>query len=155
VCVIWCVLVLVIRSHLYTFHASPRITLSLLHLMNMYADENGSAIQYIKDYLDAFPDMGYMGGDSNCPSSHWDTTVLCKHPMATRLMEYATSLNMERVALPLGRVTHLLYNLALCGLILDLVFLPIYWGYMDNLTIGDKGVPNHFLLLLDVPLKVF
>jgi hypothetical protein len=75
--------------------------------------------------------------------------------MATRLMECATSLNMERVALPLGRVTHLPYNVALCGSILDLVFLLIYWGYTADFTIGDKGEPNHFLLLLDVPLKVF
>jgi hypothetical protein len=116
-----------------------------LHLMNMYLDENGSAIQYIKDHLEVFPDLGYMGGDFNCPSSHWDATVLCKHPMATRLMECATSLNMERVALPLGQVTHLPYNAVFCGLILDLVFL----------TIGDKGEPDHFPLLLDVPLKVF
>jgi hypothetical protein len=65
------------------------------------------------------------------------------------------TLNMERVALPLGWVTHLPYNAALCGSILDLVFLPIYQGYMANLMIGDKGEPNHFLLLLDVPLKVF
>jgi hypothetical protein len=96
-----------------------------------------------------------MGGDFNCPSSHWDATVLHEHPMATRLMECATFLNMERVALPLGWVTHLPYNAALRGLILDLVFLPIYQGYMVNLTIGDKGKPNHFPLLLDVPLKVF
>jgi hypothetical protein len=75
--------------------------------------------------------------------------------MATRLMECATSLNMERVALPLGQVTHLLYNAALHGLILNLMFLPIYWGYTANLMIGDKGEPNHFPLLLDVPLKVF
>jgi hypothetical protein len=75
--------------------------------------------------------------------------------MATRLMECTTSLNMERVAPPSGRVTHFLYNLALCGSLLDLVFLPIYWGYMVNLTIGNKGKPDHFLLLLDVPLEVF
>jgi hypothetical protein len=62
---------------------------------------------------------------------------------------------MERVALPLGRVTHLLYNAALCGLILNLVFLPIYCGYTANLTIGDKGKPDDFLFLLDVPLKAF
>jgi hypothetical protein len=126
-----------------------------LHLMNAYSDENGSAIGYIEDHLQVFPDLGYMGGDFNCPSSHWDATVLRKHPMATRLMECATSLNMERVAPPLGRVTHLLYNAALCGLILNLVFLPIYQGYTANLTMGDKGKPNHFPLLLDVPLKVF
>jgi hypothetical protein len=35
------------------------------------------------------------------------------------------------------------------------MFLLIYQGYMANLTLGDKGEPNHFLLLLDVPLKVF
>jgi hypothetical protein len=126
-----------------------------LHLMNKYSDENGSAIRYIEDNLEAFPDLGYMGGDFNCPSSHWDATILCKHTMATRLMECATSLNMERVALPLGWVTHLLYNVVLCGSILDLVFLLIYWGYTADLTIGDKGKPNHFPLLLDVPLKVF
>jgi hypothetical protein len=126
-----------------------------LHLMNMYPDENGSAIQYIEDHLEVFPNLGYMGGDFNCPSSHWDTTVLHKHLMATRLMECATSLNMESIALPLGQVTHLLCNAALCGSILDLVFLPIYWGYTANLMIGDKGEPNHFPLLLDVPQKVF
>jgi hypothetical protein len=126
-----------------------------LHLMNMYSDENGSAIQYIEDNLEVFPDLGYMGGDFNCPSSHWDATVLHKHPMATRLMECTTSLNMERLALPLGWVTHLPYNAALRGSILDLVFLPIYRGYTADLTIGDKGKPDHFPLLLDVPLKVF
>jgi hypothetical protein len=46
-------------------------------------------------------------------------------------------------------------NAALCGSILNLVFLPIYWGYTAYLTIGDKGEPNHFPLLLDVPLKFF
>jgi hypothetical protein len=75
--------------------------------------------------------------------------------MANRLMECTTSLNLERVALPSGWVTHLLYNLALHSSILNLVFLLIYWGYMADLTIGDKGKPDHFLLLLDVPLKVF
>jgi hypothetical protein len=96
-----------------------------------------------------------MGGDFNCPSSHWDATVLCKHPMATRLMECTMSLNMERVAPPSGQVTQLLSNAVLCGLILKLGFLLIYWGYMANLMIGDKGEPDHFPLLLDVPLKVF
>jgi hypothetical protein len=49
----------------------------------------------------------------------------------------------------------LLYNVVVHGPILDLVFCPIYWGYTSNLTIGDKGEPDHFLLLLDVPLKAF
>jgi hypothetical protein len=144
-----------IVNHCNVMIVTVRGHLGPLHLMNTYSDENGSAIRYIKDHLEAFPDLGYMGGDFNCPSSHWDAAVLCKHPMATRLMECATSLNMERVALPLGQVTHLLYNAVLRGSILDLVFLPIYWGYTANLTIGDKGKPNHFLLLLDVTLKVF
>jgi hypothetical protein len=94
-----------------------------LHLMNTYSDENGSAIQYIENHLDRFPDLSYMGGNFNCPSPHWDTTLTCKHLMANRLMECATSLNMERVALPLGWVTFLPYSLVLHGLILDLVFL--------------------------------
>jgi hypothetical protein len=144
-----------IVNHCDVMIVTVRGHLGPLHLMNMYSDENGSAIRYIEDNLEAFPDLGYMGGDFNCPSSHWDATVLRKHPMATRLMECATSLNMERVAPPSGRVTHLPYNAGLRGSILDLVFLPIYWGYTADLTIGDKGEPDHFLLLLDVPLKVF
>jgi hypothetical protein len=35
------------------------------------------------------------------------------------------------------------------------MFLPFYRGYMADLTIGDKGKPDHFPLLLDVPLKLF
>jgi hypothetical protein len=62
---------------------------------------------------------------------------------------------MERVAPPSGRVTHLLYNAALRGSILDLMFLLIYSGYTADLTIVDKGKPNHFSLLLVIPLKVF
>jgi hypothetical protein len=144
-----------IVNHRDVMIATVRGHLGPLHLMNTYSDENGSAIRYIEDNLEVFPDLGYMGGDFNCPSSHWDATVLCEHPMAARLMECTTSLNMERVALPLGRVTHLPYNVALRGSILNLVFLPIYQGYTADLTIGDKGEPNHFPLLLDVPLKVF
>jgi hypothetical protein len=144
-----------IVNHRDVMIVTVRGHLGPLHLLNTYSDEHGSAIRYIEDNLEVFPDLGYMGGDFNCPSSHWDATVLCKHPMATRLMECATSLNMERVAPPSGRVTHLPYNAALRGSILDLVFLPIYRGYTADLTIGDKGEPDHFPLLLDVPLKVF
>jgi hypothetical protein len=140
-----------IVNHRNVMIVTVRGHLGPLHLMNTYSDENGSAIRYIEDHLEAFPDLGYMGGDFNCPSSHWDATVLREYPMATRLMECATPLNMERVAPPSGWVTHLLYNVALCGLILNLVFLLIYWGYTANLTIGDKGEPDHFPLLLDVP----
>jgi hypothetical protein len=93
-----------------------------LHLMNMYSDEDGSAIWYIEDHLEVFPDLGYMGGDFNCPSSHWDATILCKQ----------------------GWVTHLSYNAVLHGSILDLVFLLIYQGYTANLIIGDKGELNHY-----------
>jgi hypothetical protein len=144
-----------IVNHCNVMIVTVRGHLGPLHLMNTYSDENGSAIQYIKDNLEVFPDLGYMGGDFNCPSSHWDATVLCEHPMATRLMECATSLNMERVAPPSGRATHLPYNAVLYGSILNLVFLLIYRGYTADLMIGDKGEPDHFPLLLDVPLKVF
>jgi hypothetical protein len=65
--------------------------------MDTYPDENGSAIWYIKDHLDMFPDLNYMGGDLNFPLSHWDATLTHEHPMANRLMECATSLNLERV----------------------------------------------------------
>jgi hypothetical protein len=60
-----------------------------------------------------------------------------------------TSLNMERVALPSSRITHLPYNAALCGSILDLVFLPIYQGYTANLTIGARAspIPSHYSLM--------
>jgi hypothetical protein len=133
-----------IVNHRNVVIVTVRGHLGPLHLMNMYSDKNGSAIRYIEDNLEAFPDLGYMGGDFNCLSSHWDATILCEHPMAIRLMECATSLNME---LP--------YNAALRGSILDLVFLLIYQGYTADLTIGDKGEPDHFPLLLDVPLKVF
>jgi hypothetical protein len=144
-----------IVNHCDVMIVTVRGHLGPLHLMNTYSDENGSAIQYIEDNLEVFPDLVYMGGDFNCPSSHWDATNLHKHPMATRLIECTTSLNMERVAPPLGRVTHLPYNAVLHGSILNLVFLLIYWGYTADLTIGDKGEPDHFPLLLDVPLKVF
>lgn len=125
-----------------------------VHLMNVYSDENGSAIRYLEDHLDAFPDVSYMGGDFNCPSAHWDATLNHEHPMANRLMECAAALSLERIAPPSGRVTHLPYNSALRGSILDLVFVPAFRGYTADLTLGEKGEPDHFPLLLDIPLRV-
>ena len=126
-----------------------------LHLMNVYSDENGSAIRYLEEHRDEFPILGYMGGDFNCPSSHWDSSLNREHPMATRLWDCATALSLERVAPASGGVTHRPYNAALQGSILDLVFVPAYRNYTAILRIGDKGEPDHFPLLLDVPLKVF
>jgi hypothetical protein len=77
------------------------------------------------------------------------------HPLANTLEECATVLNMERVAPPLGGVTHRPYNAALRGSVLDLVFVPIYRAYTGYPTLGDKGEPDHLPLLLDIPLKVF
>jgi hypothetical protein len=76
-----------IVNHRDVMIVTVRGHLGPLHPMNTYSDENGSAIRYIEDNLEVFPDLGYMGGDFNCPSSHWDATVLHEHPMATRLME--------------------------------------------------------------------
>jgi hypothetical protein len=73
-----------------------------LHLMNVYSDDGGFAIRYLEDHLDEIPALGYMGGDFNCPSSHWDPTCLRAHPLANTLEECTTVLNMERVAPPSG-----------------------------------------------------
>jgi hypothetical protein len=66
-----------------------------MHLMNVYSDDGGSAIRYLEDHLDEIPALGYMGGDFNCPSSHWDPACLQSHPLANTLEECATVLNME------------------------------------------------------------
>jgi hypothetical protein len=51
-----------IVNHCDVMIVTARGHLGPLHLMNMYSDENGSAIRYIEDHLEAFPDLGYMGG---------------------------------------------------------------------------------------------
>jgi hypothetical protein len=144
-----------IVNHCDVMIVTVRGHLGPVHLMNVYSDDGGSAIRYLEDHLDEFPALGYMGGDFNCPSSHWDPTCLQAHPLANTLEECATVLNMERVAPPSGGVTHRPYNAALRGSVLDLVFVPIYWAYTGYPTLGDKGEPDHLPLLLDIPLKVF
>jgi hypothetical protein len=144
-----------IVNHRDVMIVTVRGHLGPLHLMNVYSDDGGSAIRYLEDHLDEFPALGYMGGDFNCPSSHWDPTCLRAHPLANTLEECATVLNMERVAPPSGGVTHRPYNAALRGSILDLVFVPIYRASTGYPTLGDKGEPDHLPLLLDIPLKVF
>jgi hypothetical protein len=67
-----------IVNHRNVMIVTVRGHLGPLHLMNMYSDENGSAVRYIEDNLEAFPDLGYMGGDFNCPSSHWDATIVAE-----------------------------------------------------------------------------
>jgi hypothetical protein len=58
-----------IVNHCNVMIITVRGHLGPLYLMNTYSDENGSAIWYIKDHLRAFPELGYMGGNFNCPSS--------------------------------------------------------------------------------------
>jgi hypothetical protein len=92
-----------IVNHCDIMIVTVRGHLGPLHLMNVYSDNRGSAIRYLEDHLDKIPALGYMGGDFNCPSSHWDPACLRSHPLANTLEECATVLNMEQVAPPLGR----------------------------------------------------
>jgi hypothetical protein len=49
-----------IVNHCNVMIVTVRGHLGPLHLMNMYSDENGSAIRYIEDHLEAFPDLKYI-----------------------------------------------------------------------------------------------
>ena len=58
-----------------------------INLVNAYSDSNGSAIRILRD--SDIPLLSYLGGDFNCPSRHWDESVIRSNPLANSLFEFA------------------------------------------------------------------
>jgi hypothetical protein len=50
------------------------------NLLNVYSDgQNNLAIKLLSERRDIIPELGYMGGDFNCPSPLWDASPADPH----------------------------------------------------------------------------
>ena len=64
-----------------------------INLINTYSDEHGSAIKILRDA--DLPLIGYLGGDFNCHSNHWDENIVCSNYLAKSLFEFAEEHGLE------------------------------------------------------------
>jgi hypothetical protein len=58
-------------------------------LANVYSDDNGTAIQILKDKASSIPALSLMAGDFNCHSPLWDPGASRCRGMADTLLETA------------------------------------------------------------------
>ena len=57
-----------------------------INLINAYSDKHGSAIKILHDA--DLPLIGYLGGDFNCRSNHWDENIVHSNHLANSLFEF-------------------------------------------------------------------
>ena len=109
-----------------------------INLVNAYSDSNGSAIRILCN--SDIPLLGYLGGDFNCPSRHWDENITCSNPLANSLFEFAEEHGLDFRTSGIGATPYPQNGSR--PSIIDLVFLPI--GDQDSVVhCGDLGESDH------------
>jgi len=90
--------------------------------MNVYSDDDKTAILYLHDHVDELPSFYYMGGDFNVHSSVWDPEVTHHWWAAITLLEIAADLDLERTEPSNPGPTFISHNADLRPLVIDLMF---------------------------------
>jgi len=92
------------------------------NLMNVYSDDDKTAILYLRDYVDELPSFHYMGGNFNVHSSVWDPEVTYHRWAAITLLEIAADLDLERTEPSNPGPTFISHNADLRPSVIDLMF---------------------------------
>jgi len=92
------------------------------NLMNVYSDDDKTAILYLRDHVDELPSFHYMGGDFNVHSSVWDPEVTHHRWAAITLLEIAADLDLERTEPSNPGPTFISHNADLRPSVIDLMF---------------------------------
>ncbi|KAF9263129.1 hypothetical protein L218DRAFT_866086, partial [Marasmius fiardii PR-910] len=94
------------------------------HLLNMYSDDNGTAIRKLSAVSGRIPELSYMGGDFNCHSSEWDPSFQGgTGGQAEELLLLAASLGLGRSECENPGPTFIPRTQGSRSLVLDLVFV--------------------------------
>jgi len=92
------------------------------NVMNVYSDDDKTAILYLWDHVDELPLFYYMGGDFNVHSSVWDPEVMHHRWAAITLLEIAADLDLEWTKPSNAGPTFISHNADLRWLVIDLMF---------------------------------
>jgi hypothetical protein len=124
-----------------------------LNLINVYNDKStNSAINLLSAVAADLPEIGYMGGDFNCPSPLWDDTITNHNSSANRLYDLADLMRLEVQRDAIGSPTHFPFNGGRPSII-DLAFLP-EGDTKSSFSVGERGPSDHAPLLTEIPFTL-
>jgi len=110
--------------------------------MNVYSDDQHTAINLLAERAPTLPACVLMTGDFNCHSREWDPSVPHHRTTAISLLNTAARLGLE-LTLPVNPgPTFLSHNVELRGSVIDLVFIKA----------SESLVQPRWLLALSGPL---
>jgi len=121
--------------------------------MNVYSDDQHTAINLLADRAPTLPAFDFMAGDFNCHSREWDPLVSHHRTMAILLLDSVAKLGLE-LTLPVNPgPTFLSHNVELQGSVIDLVFVKT----SESLIKPDRmmewqGPSDHIPLASKIPL---
>ena len=95
------------------------------YLMNVYNDDQNSALRHLERIRDELPQFAYMGGDFNCHSREWDPECRLHGTVAISLLETAASMGLGLSEPTNPGYTFKSANPDLRPSVIDLVFVDI------------------------------
>ncbi|KAF5385874.1 hypothetical protein D9615_002451 [Tricholomella constricta] len=95
-----------------------------LHYINVYSDQNSTAINWLCDNVERLPQLQCMAGDFTCHSSVWDPRHEGNNHVATSLIDAASDLGVDVSVQPVRTPTHFPHARGLVPSVIDLMFLP-------------------------------
>ena len=124
------------------------------NLMNVYSDDDNTAILYLRDHVDELPSFHYMGGDFNVHSKVWDSNVTHHRWAAITLLEIAADLDLEWTQPSNPGPTFISHNEDLRPSVIDLMFHQISDSARSrtNRDPDRKGPTDHIPLTTSVIL---
>ncbi|KAF5309953.1 hypothetical protein D9619_010447 [Psilocybe cf. subviscida] len=96
------------------------------NFMNVYSDNEFTAIRLLAARADTLPQFHYMGGDFNCHSSAWDPVPRPANVAASHwLLEAAATIGLELGTVSNPGPTHIPRDASKRPSVIDLIFLPV------------------------------
>ncbi|KAF5380151.1 hypothetical protein D9615_006148 [Tricholomella constricta] len=126
-----------------------------LHYINVYSDQNSTAINWLCDNVERLPQLQCMAGDFNCHSSVWDPRHEGNNHVATSLIDAASDLGVEVSVQPVRTPTHFPHARGLVASVIDLMFLPQdrLVGLTHEVRTDWIGPSDHAPLCVTLPIR--
>lgn len=138
-----------IVDHLNVLFITLQGPVGPFNLVNIYSEFcKAMGLAILKACCGSLPEIGYMGGDFNCPSSLWNDTVMQPLPKAVHLQIFTKSLGLEVRLGPDQSPTHFSYSGA-HSLVIDLVFLRIE-NRGASVRISDRDSSDHCSIMTTI-----
>ncbi|CAA7270009.1 unnamed protein product [Cyclocybe aegerita] len=142
------------------YHIATLSVLSLfsggevLNLMNVYSDDQHTAIEHLAARVHSLPPFIYMAGDFNCVSTTWDDYEHGESSTAILLRDTASQISLEWARLSNHGPTRISPNPNQRSNVLDLVFLAPseILISMPRLEHDLQGLSDHVLICTDLDI---